>query len=93
MLNRQLSAQQLANGHAFEKHELQQGQFPFVKTKEQFAKHLENVMTNPTHHKQLGGGREAFYDSRTSTFIVRNPNDPYGGTAFQESLDYFNRQN
>ncbi len=76
-----------------EKHVLQQGQFPFAKTKKQFADHLESVMTNPTHHKQLGGGREAFYDSRTSTFIVRNPNDPDGGTAFQESLDYFNRQN
>ena len=50
-------------------------------------------MTNPTHYKPLGGGREAFYDSRTSTIIIRNPNDPDGGTAFQESLDYFDRQN
>jgi len=39
-------------------------------------------MPNPTHNKPLDGGREAFYDSRTSTFIVRNPKDPDGGTAF-----------
>lgn len=93
LLNRQLSAEQIAKGHAFEKHVLQQGQFPFIKTKKQFADHLESVMANPTHHKKLGAGREAFYDSKTSTFIVRNPRDPDGGSAFQESLDYFNRQN
>ncbi|KAB0480286.1 hypothetical protein F7Q91_09180 [Vibrio chagasii] len=93
LLKRQLSAEQIAKGHAFEKHVLQQGQFPFIKTKKQFAEHIESVMANPTHSKKLGAGRHAYYDDKTSTFIVTNPRDPDGGTAFQESLKYFNNQN
>lgn len=93
LLVRQLKAEQIANGHAFEKHVIQQGQFPFIKTKQQFADHIEEVMTNPTHYRQLGAGREAFYDAKTSTFIVKNPKDPDGGTAFKETLKYFNAQN
>jgi len=92
LLKQQLTAEQIAKGHAFEKHVLHQGQFPDVKTKKQFAEHIESVMENPTHSKALGGGRHAYFDSKTSTFAVTNPKDPDAGTAFQTSLKYFNNQ-
>ncbi|WP_370979963.1 DUF637 domain-containing protein [Agaribacterium sp. ZY112] len=92
LLKRQLKAQEesvrLANGHAF-KHVTDDGYFPFVETREEFAKHIEKVMTYPTHQRLANGGREYFYDLPTETFVVLNPRDPDGGSVFKETLDYF----
>lgn len=92
-LKTQLTSKMIASGHAFEKHILHQGQFSFIRTRAQFASHIESVMTNPTHFKQLGGGRAAYFDQRTSTIVFTNPGDADGGTAFQTTLKYFNDQN
>lgn len=82
-LKRQLTAQEIAGGHAFEKHVLQRGEFPGIRTRDQFAEHIENVINNPTYSGQLSSGRSYFYHQGSNTIVIRNPNTVDGGTAFK----------
>jgi filamentous hemagglutinin len=89
-LKNQLSAQEIAGGHAFEKHVLGVGNpqgSEFVglgiRTRNQFAEHIENVINNPTQSSPLTRGREYFYDGTTNTIVIRNPRAADGGTAFR----------
>jgi filamentous hemagglutinin len=80
-----LAGQEIAGGHAFEKHVLQEGAFEGlgISTRDQFARHIENVINNPTATRQLSGGRTAYWDDATNTVVIRNPRSADGGTAFQ----------
>ncbi|QZY92321.1 VENN motif pre-toxin domain-containing protein (plasmid) [Pantoea dispersa] len=84
-LNAELTGKEIADGHAFEKHVIQQNEFANlgIKTKEQFAQHIENVVKNPTSVKELSGGRSAYWDQSTNTVVIRNPKPGDGGTAFR----------
>lgn len=77
----------IADGHAYEKHVIQQNEYADlgIKTKEQFAQHLENVVKNPTSTKELTNGRSAYWDQSSGTVVIRNPKaaDGGGGTAFR----------
>jgi filamentous hemagglutinin len=84
-LRGQLAGKEIAGGHAFEKHVLNQGEFKGlgIRTREQFANHIENVVNNPTASRQLSGGRSAYWQDSTGTVVIRNPRAADGGTAFQ----------
>uniref|UniRef100_A0A486XHH7 Rhs family protein n=1 Tax=Rheinheimera sp. BAL341 TaxID=1708203 RepID=A0A486XHH7_9GAMM len=84
-LRAQLTGQEIAGGHAFEKHVLRQGEFAGlgIRTRKQFARHIEGVVNHPTATKQLSGGRTAYWDNASSTVVIRNPRAGDGGTAFQ----------
>ena len=84
-LRGQLAGKEIAGGHAFEKHVLNQGEFKGlgIRTREQFASHIENVVNNPTASRQLSGGRSAYWQDSTGTVVIRNPRAADGGTAFQ----------
>jgi filamentous hemagglutinin len=84
-LNTQLTAQEIAGGHAFEKHILNQGEFTGlgISTQEQFANLIENVINNPTATRSLSGGRTAYWQESTGTVVIRNPRAVDSGTAFQ----------
>lgn len=73
-------ASQIANGHAWSKHG---GEFPELTTTAEFAQHIDNVLSMPSASKALRGGREAFWDDVSRTVVIKNPNDPDGGTAFR----------
>ncbi|MBU9808854.1 hemagglutinin repeat-containing protein, partial [Rahnella sp. SL6] len=75
----------IADGHAFEKHVLEQNEYADlgIKTKEQFAQHIENVVRNPTSTKELSNGRSAYWDQSSGTVVIRNPKAADGGTAFR----------
>lgn len=90
-LRAQLTGQEIAGGHAFEKHILDLGEFPGIRTRAQFASHIEDVVMNG-EMRTLGGGRTAFW--RHGTVVIRNPRAPDGGTAFQptDGYDYFLNQ-
>ncbi|MDF7670805.1 hypothetical protein PT276_06290 [Orbaceae bacterium ESL0721] len=92
-LNAQLVGKEIACGHAFEKHVLQQGEFNSldIRTRKQFAAHIENIVSNPTSVKQFSGGRTAYWDQSTGTIVIRNPKTSDGGTAFRpvNGRDYF----
>ena len=89
--NRQI-AQQIANGHAFEKHVLQRGEFAGlgIRTVDQFSAHIEAVMDKGLK-KQLQRNRTAYWDESTRTVVIRDANSVDGGTAFQpiRGKDYF----
>ncbi|WP_176473211.1 contact-dependent inhibition effector 16S rRNA endonuclease [Enterobacter cloacae] len=84
-LNSELVGKEIAGGHAFEKHVLQQGEFTGlgIRTRAQFAQHIENVVKNPTSTKELSNGRSAYWDQSTGTVVIRNPKASDGGTAFR----------
>lgn len=83
-------SQEIAGGHAFEKHVLGVGnpsgaEFGGlgIRTRGQFADHIENVINNPTQSGPLMRGREYFYDGTSNTIVIRNPRAVDGGTAFR----------
>ena len=78
-------SKQIADGHSFEKHVLKKGEFKGleIRTKKQFAKHIERVLRKPTHKKKLKRQRTAYWDAKTGTLVIKDPNNPDGGTAFQ----------
>jgi filamentous hemagglutinin len=84
-LRGQLVGQEIAGGHAFEKHVLQRGEFAGlgIRTRAQFASHIEGAVNNPTAVRQLGGGRTAYWHEGSGTVVIRNPRAADGGTAFQ----------
>ena len=76
-------ATRIAHGHAFEKHVLDQGQFPGILTPEQFATEIQRLMDNPSASKRLARGRQAYWDEATGTVVVVDPHTIDGGTAFK----------
>ena len=82
--NNKDTADKIANGHAFQKHVLDNNEFGgSITTKKQFADRIESVMNNPTHTGKLQNGRSYFYDQQTNTVVISNPSAVDGGTAFQ----------
>ena len=84
-LNRQLAAREIAGGHGFEKHVVQQGEFAGlgIRTRDQYAAHIKNVLNNPSSVRYTTDGRSFHLQESTGTVVVRNPSAPDGGTAFQ----------
>jgi filamentous hemagglutinin len=83
----------IGNGHAFDKHVLERGEFPEITTKEQFQKHINNIISNPSEQKILSNGRSAYWDNNSGTVVIKNPNTTDGGTAFKPSggKNYFDK--
>ncbi|MBN3805140.1 filamentous hemagglutinin N-terminal domain-containing protein [Paraburkholderia sp. Ac-20336] len=93
LLNNQLAAEQIANGHAFDKHVIDQNEFGgSITTQQQFADQIENILNNPSATKQLSNGRSAYWDDSSGMVVIRNPNAADGGTAFKPTNGkaYFN---
>lgn len=78
-------------GHTFSKHG---GEFKDIgiNTEEQFAKHIDRVMTSPTATRDLERGRVAYWDAESGAVVIFDPNSPDGGTALvpTRGIDYFN---
>lgn len=82
-LRTQLTAEEIAGGHAFDKHVIQNGEFPGITTRAQFSGQIENVINNASDVKILSNGRTAYWDSSSGTVVIRNPSAADGGTAFK----------
>jgi hypothetical protein len=91
-LQAQLAAEELAgaNGHAFQKHVVEQGEFPGIKTRAQFAELIESVILKG-EQRGRADGTTAFW--RNGVIVIRNPNSRDGGTVFapKEGREYFTR--
>jgi hypothetical protein len=87
-LRAQLTGEEISGGHAFQKHVIDQSEFPGITTRPQFASHIEEVVLNG-ETRTLGGGRTAYRSN--GTVVIRNPNAVDGGTAFRPTsgYDYF----
>lgn len=82
-LHGQLTAQEIASGHAFDKHVVQGGEFTGlgIRTREQFQSHIEAVIASPSSTRYYRDGRVVYLDSSSRTVVIRNPNAE--GTAFR----------
>jgi filamentous hemagglutinin len=89
-LSNQLTAEEIAGGHAFDKHVIELGEFPGVTTRSEFAAHIEQRLSN-AEVKNLSNGRVAYWDNATQTVVIRNPHAVDGGTAFKpkQGRSYF----
>lgn len=67
------------------KHVVQGGEFPGITTRPQFAKHIEDVVSNGVM-RPLGNGRSAYWHD--GTVVIRNPSAADGGTAFRPTNGY-----
>lgn len=82
-LRTQLTAEEIASGHAFDKHVIQGGEFSGITTRPQFSGQIESVINNASDVKVLSNGRTAYWDSSSGTVVIRNPSAVDGGTAFK----------
>jgi filamentous hemagglutinin len=84
-LRAQLAGEEISGGHAFQKHVIDQAEFPGITTRQQFAARIENVVLNG-EPRTLANQRSAY-----GTVVIRNPKAADGGTAFRPTngCDYF----
>ena len=85
-------SEEIAGGHAFDKHVTQNGEFQGIRTRPQFSRLIETTIKNATEAKGLSNGRTAYWDGSTGTVVIYNPNAADGGTAFKptQGKTYFN---
>ena len=71
--------------HAFEKHVLNQGEFPdFIRTIKQFEDHVAKVTSDPASvRRSLSGNRTAYWHGDTGSLVIVNGNNPSKSTMFQ----------
>lgn len=83
-----LIGDEISGGHAFDKHVIEQGEFPGVTTRRQFAGMIEDAVMNG-ESRVLSGGRTAYWND--GTVVIRNLGATDGGTAFRPTNghDYF----
>ena len=88
-------ARDIAGGHAFEKHVLVQAEFRGldIRTRNQFASHIDNIISSPTSSRELNRGRSAYWDQASGTVVITNPRAADGGTAVRpvNGREYFDR--
>jgi hypothetical protein len=73
----------IANGHAYDKHVVQQGEYQGITSRTQFQQLIQNTLDNPTADKALSGGRHAYWNSQDGTVVITDPSNPDGGTRIQ----------
>jgi SPP1 gp7 family putative phage head morphogenesis protein len=89
------SAEKIAKGHGFESHIVRQSKrYADIKSQKDYQQLIEKIIRNKKDTKDLKRGRKAYWDEESGFFVVENPNDPDGGTAFRPSSGkaYFDRQ-
>ena len=85
-------ADDIANGHAYDKHVVEKNEFPEIKSKGEFSDLIDNTVKNPTTQRSLSNGRTAYYDANSNTLVIHNPAAADGGTAFRPTggINYVN---
>lgn len=76
-------AQAIGTGHAYEKHVIDEKQFPEVKSEEEFVKLIGKIIANPTHQRDLESERKAYFDKQSNTIVIYNPRAKDKGTCFR----------
>jgi hypothetical protein len=83
----ELVGREISAGHAFEKHVVEQGEFPGVATRQEFANVIEDTVMKG-ESRDLSNGRTAYWND--GIVVIRDPGSEDGGTAFRPpSYDYF----
>lgn len=84
----ELIGDEIASGHAFDKHVVERGEFPGVTTRKEFAEMIGDVVRNG-ESRSLSAARTAFWSD--GTVVIRDPGSADGGTTFRpgDGYDYF----
>ncbi len=79
----------IANGHAYDKHVLFKGEFPGIRTRQQFLEVITEAILQGERKSGLERGRSGFW--LDGVLVVCDPNHPDEGTAFapDEGRTYF----
>ena len=85
-------AKRISEGHAFDKHVVQQAEYPGVTDKLQFGKIIQDAIESAGAEKALANGRYAWWDDTSGTAVIFDPASPDLGTAFRpkNGKPYFN---
>lgn len=70
-------------------------EFPDMRSLDDYARHIAEVMTNWTAKKEfIDGDRKLYWDKTTGTIVWRDPGAREGGSAFRpkNAKKYFDRQ-
>jgi RHS repeat-associated protein len=73
------AASQIANGHAWTKH---QGEFPGW-DQAKFGDTVKETMENPDEVRNLSGNRTAYWNAKENMVVIEDPASADGGTAFR----------
>ena len=76
----------IANGHAYDKHIVENNEFPGVHTKAEFAEVIGDAVRRAEADgsvRNLQRGRTAYYDDTTGLLVIKDPVSPDLGTAFK----------
>lgn len=85
-LQAQLTGEQIAkNDHSFDKHVTQEGQYPGITTKQQYADMIEDVVLNGEARVMKNG--KTFY-WKDDSMVIRNPYAEGGGTMYKPDGGY-----
>jgi hypothetical protein len=82
-------AEKIAKGHSWDKHVIKKDEYPEIKTKENFSRHIKDVMEAPTEfHDRVDGenfprNREIYGDEKSGTVVIYDPVRKDLGTAFR----------
>jgi hypothetical protein len=82
-------AEKIAKGHSWDKHVIKKDEYPEIKTKENFSRHIKDVMKDPTEfHDRVDGekfprNREIYGDEKSGTVVIYDPVRKDLGTAFR----------
>jgi hypothetical protein len=81
----QLTGEEIAGGHAYQKHVIEQQEFPAIANRRQFAAVIEDVVANG-EMRPLSNSRSAYW--KDGVVVIRNPVAADGGTAFRPTQGY-----
>jgi len=87
------AGRRIAGGHASLKHMFEE--FPDMRSLDDYARHIAEVMTHWTAKKDFtNGDRTLYWDKTTGTIVWRDPGARDGGSAFRPKnpKQYFDRQ-
>jgi len=76
-------ADDISNGHAYTKHALNPNENATIPSKEQFKAEAIRIMNNPDDVKYGNNGRIAFWDEKTKSILIYNPNGVDKSTMFK----------
>ncbi|MCB9059991.1 MAG: hypothetical protein H6622_00545 [Halobacteriovoraceae bacterium] len=84
-------ADKIGGGHAWDKHKIENDEFPEIKTQEEFKEKIKEIIENPSEAKELREGRKAYWDEKSKTVVIENSRNPDGGTVFrpEDGKKYF----
>jgi hypothetical protein len=73
-------ADDIANGHAWDKHVIDEDLFPDIETRAEFAQLLRDVMASPDGTKDLARGRKCYI--KGNIVLITDPRSRDKGTCF-----------